>query len=75
MKIDLTMKDGKPIGYSIIPETAEEKETVGTVRDLIFFGFDDTRIVYDGLELVEGGVKRSEDLVCIKFIQKKHQES
>ena len=72
MKIELIMKDGNPVGYKIIPETLEEKETVGTVRDLIFFGFEDTVIKYNGLKLVDGGTKRPEDLVHISFIQKKH---
>tara|TARA_R110002126_G_scaffold1738_3_gene10427 strand:- start:3387 stop:3614 length:228 start_codon:yes stop_codon:yes gene_type:complete len=67
-------KDGNDIGYDLLPETLEEKRTVGRVRDLIFFGFGDTHLKYDGIELVPNGVKRPEDLVKLKWIQEQHKK-
>lgn len=46
-------EQGNPIGWEMRPTTSEEHEVVAIVRDLQFFGFDDTHIVYEGLELID----------------------
>jgi hypothetical protein len=69
-------EQGNPIGWEMIPTTLEEQKTVATVRDLQFFGFDDTAIVYDGLTLIdpEKG-KTTSNLLKLKWIQKKESFS
>lgn len=49
MKIVL-IKDSKnkTIGYTIEGETKDEKLIVNSIRNMHFFGMDDSRIVYDG---------------------------
>ena len=39
---------GQAIGWTITAETKEENVVVGTIRDLQFFGMDETAIKYDG---------------------------
>lgn len=74
MKIELTYNEGGDlIGYHIVPETLEERRTLGEVRDLLFFGFDDTHIKYDGLVTDGDGTKQSKNLERLKFIQKRYQ--
>lgn len=48
MRVELIEIDGRPVGWTIKGETAEEKEIVNTMRDLQFWGLDETKIVYDG---------------------------
>jgi hypothetical protein len=74
MKIELKIIKGRAVGYDMIPETSEDKEILGTVRDMIFFGIDETSIKYDGIELIGDGKKAVENLSKLKFIQKKHQK-
>ena len=45
--------EGKPIGWEMCPQTEEEHETVATIRDLQFFGLDETYPSYNGLELID----------------------
>lgn len=63
-----------PIGWEMCPTTPEEQKIVGTIRDLQFFGFDETYPSYNGLELIDpekgkelGNIKR------ISWLQQKHQ--
>ena len=51
MKIELIYKDKEPIGWEMIPEIPEDDEIIAFIRDAIFFGFEETKIVYDGLTL------------------------
>lgn len=48
MKVELIIVDGKAAGWTIKGETDREKQIVNTIRDLSFWGFDETRIVYNG---------------------------
>lgn len=41
-------QNNNDIGWSITGETHEEKLKVNAIRNLVFFGFDDTRIEYAG---------------------------
>jgi len=75
MKIEIkTNAKGRPIGYDLVPENMEERNTLGTVRDLLFFGFDETHIKYDGIELGGNGDKVAENLERVKFLQKKYKD-
>jgi hypothetical protein len=51
MKVEL-LKDenGKAIGWSMQGENPQEIEKLGIIRDLQFFGFDESAIRYDGRE-------------------------
>lgn len=37
MKLKLHRKEGKTVGYSLVPETHEEKLELGTLRNVYFF--------------------------------------
>ena len=57
--------EGKPIGWEMCPQTEEEHETVAIIRNLQFFGLDETYPSYNGLELIDpdkgkctGNIKR-----------------
>ena len=41
-------EDNKPIGWSIKGETPKEKLIVNTIRNMQFFGYEDTAIEYAG---------------------------
>ena len=67
---------GNPIGWEMKPITPQEQEIAASIRDLQFFGFDDTYPVYDGLELIEpqrgkiiGNIK------SLKWVMKRHQKT
>ena len=74
MKVNIkTDEKGYAIGYDLIPESKEEQLTLGTVRNMIFFGIDDTHLEYDGRtsETIEG----VDYITSLKWIQKKHQDN
>ncbi len=48
MKIELIYQDGNLSGYDMIPENEEDREVIGAVRDLNFWGIDETVIRYNG---------------------------
>lgn len=49
MKVELIKnKKGNPIGWTMDVESPQEQEILNTIRDLQFFGMDDTSIKYDG---------------------------
>jgi len=51
MKVELILDENeKAIGWSIDAATEDEKRIVNTIRDLQFWGLDDTAIRYDGRE-------------------------
>lgn len=67
------LKDGdKTIGYKLMPETDIEKQALGTIRDMYFFGVvlegeeEPKAMRYDGIETSDG-IKRWESLECVKF--------
>ena len=43
---------------------------MGAVRDMIFFGFENTRIVYDGREMTPDDTK----IQALRWCTKQHQE-
>jgi hypothetical protein len=49
MKVKLIKdKEDHVIGWSMEGEDPEEVGKINAIRNIQFFGFDDTRIVYDG---------------------------
>ena len=71
MDIQIKYKDGSPIGWSIKGETEEEKNKINTIRNLQFFGMDDTKIVYDGRTESDD---KNNDVGRLHYIQKGHQK-
>lgn len=66
--------EGKPIGWEMCPKTEEENEIVAIIRDLHFFGHNETYPSYNGLELIDpdkgnctGNIKR------ISWLMRKYQ--
>lgn len=74
MKIELKIIDDEVVGYDIIAETEEESLVMGNVRNLLFFGFDDTHIVYDGMETKDETQEGMRLVSKLKFIQSIHQK-
>lgn len=76
MKIEIT-KDaqGQSIGWDIIPETKEDDVTIATMRDLQFFGFEDTAIRYDGfVSRVKSKGKTLGNIKRLQYVQKIHKQ-
>lgn len=69
MKIELKKIDNIVVGYDIIAETKEDSLVMGNVRNLHFFGFDDTYIRYNGMISGEGEEERL--VKKLSFIQEK----
>lgn len=66
--------EGRPIGWEMCPQTEEEHKTVAIIRDLQFFGLEETYPSYNGLELIDpdkgkctGNIKR------ISWLMRKYQ--
>ena len=67
--------DNKVIGWEMRPTTPEEQEIAGTIRDMQFFGFDDTHPSYNGLELIDPNKgKTMGNLKRLSWIMKKYQD-
>lgn len=49
--VHIIYKDGKAVGWKMVPTTDEEQKIAATVRDLQFFGLGDTGIEYGGIAL------------------------
>ena len=72
MKVEIVKNDkNEPIGYTIEGETKDEKYTINTIRNLHFFGLDDSVIKYDGREAVDGEHKFAGK---VKWIQAQYQK-
>lgn len=69
MKVEIIKKDGEPIGWTIVGETQEEKYTVNTIRNLQFFGFDETSVKYGGR--TGSGYEDAGKLI---WVQRQHSE-
>ena len=66
--------DNEVIGWEMRPTTPEEQEIAAIIRNMQFFGFDDTYPSYNGLELIDldkgktmGNIKR------LSWVMKKYQ--
>lgn len=76
MEAELILEGGHPIGYKLIPTNKKDHETIGVIRDLHFFGHDDTYLRYAGLELIVGSIgKVHGNIRSLSFKQEKFTES
>ena len=51
MKVELIKNDtNKTVGWKLVAETKEDKLRLGTIRNMEFFGLNDTVITYDGMK-------------------------
>lgn len=67
--------NNEAIGWEMCPTTPEEQEIAGTIRNLQFFGLDETYPSYNGLELIDpekgktlGNIKR------LSWVMRKYQD-
>lgn len=68
-------ENGYPIGWEMIPTNDQDRDVYATVRDLQFFGFNGTRIVYDGITLIDEEKGKSiENLKSVRWIQDQHKK-
>lgn len=69
MKVEITKdKDGRSIGWTMEAISEKDKKAINAIRDLQFFGFDETGIRYDGRT---GGTDKSAGK--LHWIQEQHQ--
>ena len=72
--VHIIYKDGEPIGWEMKPVTEEEQKIAAGVRNLQFFGFDETAIEYNGLKLIDGVKgKTMGNIKSLSWIQEQHQ--
>lgn len=72
--VKLIYKNNKVIGWEMCPKTEEEQLIAATIRDLQFFGFNETTIEYNGLTLIEEAKgKTLGNVESLSWIQKQHQ--
>ena len=64
----MTDEEGNDIGYDIVRAPTDDPDDINRMRNLIFFGFDDTQIKYNGREGSDNQVDK------MKFIQEKHKD-
>lgn len=48
MKVELIKVQGIPVGYKLVAETPQDEITLNNIRNLQFFGMDDTALDYNG---------------------------
>ena len=69
-------EENKIIGWEMNPVTEEEQFIAGVIRDMQFFGFDDSYPEYNGLKLIdEEKGKTMGNIKSISWIQRKYQKS
>jgi hypothetical protein len=67
-------ENNKPIGWEMKPTNEEEQEVAAIIRDLQFFGSEDTAISYNGLKLIDKDKgKTLGNIESISWKQEKHQ--
>lgn len=65
---------GKVVGWELKPVTEEDQEIAGYIRDLQFFGLDDTAVEYTGLKLIDPQKgKQFGNIKSIGWIQKRYK--
>ena len=71
--VKLIYRNNKPVGWEICPTTDEEQKIAAYIRDLQFFGFNDTAIEYNGLQLLdENKGKTLGNIKSLSWIQSKY---
>jgi hypothetical protein len=70
--IHLIEKKGEVVGWELRPETVKEQKIAAHIRDLTFFGLEETEIKYDGLKLIDEKVgKTMGNIKSLTWIQKR----
>lgn len=68
-------EEGNPIGWEMRPITKEEHALIAEIRDLQFFGFEDSRIEYDGISFIDPSKgKVLGNIASLSWKQKKYKE-
>jgi hypothetical protein len=49
MQVKLIRKDGKVVGWTLIAENEQDRLVMGSIRNMQFFGMNDTAIKYAGV--------------------------
>jgi hypothetical protein len=71
--VHIIYKDNEAIGWELLPTTDSEREIAAQIRDLQFFGMDETNIEYSGIKLIDREKDKSQDnLKAVRWIQKRH---
>jgi len=68
MKVKIIRKEGVAVGWTIKANKKKEINIVNIIRDLQFFGLNETAIVYDGRV---GGTEKSAGK--LHWVQKQHK--
>lgn len=70
MKVELVYnKEGKVAGYDMFPETEQDVNTINAVRDMHFWGLNDTAIEYAGRKAAE-----NDDIIKLRWRQRKYSK-
>lgn len=49
MKVNLIMEEGRTVGWTIEAENTEERLTLGSIRNLEFWGTGEQKVQYNGM--------------------------
>jgi hypothetical protein len=68
-------ENDEPVGWALKPETDEEQKIAAIIRDLQFFGLNETAVEYNGIQLINNSKgKVIGNIKSISWIQKKYQK-
>jgi hypothetical protein len=70
MKIELIKIQDKSVGWKVIAESDDDKKILNAVRDLSFWGMDDTKIQYAGMTSDES----ENNVQSLRWIQKQYNQ-
>lgn len=71
MKVELIKIDGKTAGWKLVAENEEDRLRLGSIRNMQFFGMNDTAIKYAGVKSWSENEDYAQELA---WIQKKYRE-
>ena len=67
--------DNEVIGWEMRPTTPEEQEIAAIIRNMQFFGIEDTYPAYNGLELIDPDKgKTMDNIKRLSWVMKKYQD-
>jgi hypothetical protein len=70
MKVELIKIQDKSVGWKVIAESDDDKKILNAVRDLSFWGMDDTKIQYAGMTSDES----ENNVQSLRWIQKQYNQ-
>lgn len=70
MKVELIKIQDKSVGWKVIAESDDDKKILNAVRDLSFWGIDDTKIQYAGMTSDES----ENNVQSLRWIQKQYNQ-